>query len=413
MTGKLSATRVAREKEPGRYGDGGGLYLQVSETGAKSWTFIFRMGGRLRQMGLGSAAVFSLAEARERALACRKLCADGIDPIAHRKERRHNFLLAPQELKTFRECVDGYLKAHHSSWTNERHAKQWATTLEAYAVSVFGDAPVSTVDTDTVLRALEPIWGAKPETARRVRGRIAAVLDWATVRGYRSGANPAVWEGHLERLLPKINRATRRQHFKAMLFTKVPPFFRALREETSISAQALAFTILTAARTGETINATWAEFDLDAAVWTIPGIRMKNGRPHRVALSRPALDILRSRSEAREGDFVFQGLPRKGRKRTANPLSGSAMTALLRRLNAEGATVHGFRSSFRDWVSEATDFPSEWAEAAIAHTADRAYRRGDALERRREMMEAWAVYCLSAQTQSTGNAVAMPASTFA
>ncbi|ACA17340.1 integrase family protein [Methylobacterium sp. 4-46] len=382
---------VAKLKSPGHYGDGGGLWLQVGDKGAKSWIFRFTLRGKSRAMGLGSANTFSLAEAREKALACRKLCAEGIDPIEARKTQRQDAALEAAQAMTFRECAVAYIDAHRAGWRNAKHAAQWTTTLETYAYPHFGDRPVAAVDTDLVVRAIGPIWARKPETASRVRGRIESILDWGTTRGFRRSENPARWRGHLENLLPKRSRVQKVKHHAALPFAEVPSFLKALEFQPGVASHALAFTILTAARTGETLGATWSEFDLDARIWNVPASRMKAGVEHRIPLTESALMVLRRMAEIREGDFVFPG----GRRE--RPLSNMSMLVLLRRMQRGDLTVHGFRSSFRDWAAEHTDFPREVVEAALAHAieskVERAYRRSDLFAKRRELMEAWANYC--------------------
>jgi integrase len=392
MAGKLTAIGVAKLKSPGMYGDGGGLWLQVTGKGAKSWIFRFTLRGKARAMGLGSASTFTLAEAREKALTCRKLCADGLDPIEVRRERDGEARIQAARAMTFRQCAEAYIDAHRTGWRNAKHAAQWTATLEAYAFPVFGELPVAGVDTSLVMRALEPIWAAKPETASRVRGRVESILDWATTRGFRRGENPARWRGHLENLLPKRSRVRKVEHHAALPYAEMPAFMAALAEQPGNAARALEFTILTAARTSETLGATWSEFDLDAGVWIVPAARMKAGAEHRVPLSGPALAVLQRMAGIRSGDFVFAG-GRRGR-----PLSNMSMLMMLRRMGRSELTVHGFRSSFRDWAAETTNISAEVVEAALAHTVEskveRAYRRGDLFRKRRELMQAWALYCL-------------------
>lgn len=395
MQGKLTALGVAKLKTPGMYGDGGGLWLQVTGKGGKSWIFRFTLDGKSREMGLGSAITFSLAEAREKALTCRKLCAERIDPIESRNARREAARIEAAKAITFRQCATAYIEAHKAGWRNAKHAAQWAATLNTYAHPAFGDLPVQAVDTALVMKAVEPIWATKPETATRVRGRIESILDWAATRGFRRGENPARWKGHLANLLPKRSRVKKVEHHAALPFAEVRAFMKVLGEQPGVSAQALAFTILTAARTGETIGATWSEIDLDAGVWTVPAERMKAGAEHRVPLSDPALQILREMEAIRLGEFVFPG-GKRGR-----PLSNMAMLKTLERMSRDDLTVHGFRSSFRDWASETTAFPSEVVEAALAHTieskVERAYRRGDLFQKRRELMSAWAASSVGTQ----------------
>jgi integrase len=353
-------------------------------------------------MGLGSAGTFSLAEAREKALACRKLCAEGLDPIEVRQVQRQDAAIESARAMTFRQCATAYIEAHRAGWRNAKHAAQWTATLEAYAYPVFGELPVAGVDTGLVMRAVEPIWATKPETATRVRGRVESILDWATTRGFRRGENPARWKGHLANLLPKRSRVRKVEHHAALPFVEVPAFLKALEAQSGAAAQALAFTILTAARTSETLGARWSEIDLAARIWTVPAERMKAGVEHRVPLTAPAVAILERMAEVRADDFVFPG-GKRGR-----PLSNMAMLVLLRRMDRGDLTVHGFRSSFRDWAAETTHYAAEVVEAALAHTIEskvvKAYRRGDLFEKRRELMDAWAVHCVSMQSLSDANA---------
>lgn len=381
----LAARTVATLTKPGRHADGGGLYLTIDKAGKKRWTFMWVRGGKQREAGLGGFPGVSLAQARELAAEFRKTIAEGRDPIEARRAARR----VQASRKTFGQCSLAYVEAHEASWRNTKHRAQWRSTLETYCKSLW-DVAVDEVDTAAVLSVLQPLWQRVPETASRLRGRIEAVLDAAKAQGHRHGENPARWRGHLDKLLPKRQKLTRGHH-AAMPYGAVPGFVASLRErqEDSIAAIALEFCILTAARSGEALGARWSEFDLDAKVWTIPAARMKAGCEHRVPLSARALAILERLAAARTGEFVFPG------QRHGKPLSGMALEMVLRRMKAD-VTVHGFRSSFRDWCGEETHFPREVAEAALAHVAgdatERAYRRGDALEKRRALMEAWADY---------------------
>ena len=390
MLGKLTALGVAKLKTPGMYGDGGGLWLQVSGKGGKSWVFRYTLKGKSREMGLGPVSTFTLAEARDKALTCRKLCYEGIDPIEIRRGQRQDAAVEAAKAITFRTCAEGYIEAHKAGWRNDKHAAQWSATLATYAFPVFGDLPVQAVDTGLVLKALEVIWNTKPETATRVRGRIESVLDWAATRDYRRGENPARWKGHLQNLLPKRSKVRKVEHHAALAFKNVPEFMQSVAAQPGTAAKLMAFTILTAARTGEALGARWSEIDLEAGIWTVPAGRMKAGAEHRVPLSAAALAIL-AEMQGLDAEFVFPG----GRR--GKPLSNMAMLVLLRRMERSDLTVHGFRSSFRDWASETTDFPSEVVEMALAHTVEskveRAYRRGDLFEKRRELMAAWASFC--------------------
>jgi integrase len=387
---KLSARRVATEVNPGRHSDGGGLYLVVSESGSRKWLFIFRREGKQREMGLGSAAgptAVSLADARARAAECRSQLVGGLDPIVIRRERKS---MAAEEQTTFGEFADRYIAAHRSSWRNAKHAAQWTTTIATYASSL-RQKPLNEVFREDVLGVLKPIWLIKNETASRIRGRIEVILDAAKAEGLRVGENPAAWKGNLKHSLPKRQKL-QRGHHAAMPYANVPKFLETLRTREATAALALEFLILTASRTGEVLGCRWNEIDRTKAIWVVPGSRMKAGRDHRVPLSSPALKILDRMEPLRAGDtsLLFPG-------RNNKPLSSMAMEMLLRRMKVQGVTVHGFRSSFRDWAAEETPFPREIAEAALAHivgdSTERAYRRGDALERRRELMQAWADWC--------------------
>jgi integrase len=388
-TGRLTALKVERAKAPGMYADGGGLYLQVTEGGA-SWIYRYMLVGRPREMGLGPLALFGLSEARAKALDARRLCHEGIDPIDARRAIRAKARLDAAKAVTFMECADSYIKAQRAGWRNGKHAAQWEATLATYAKPVIGALPVQAIDTALVLKVLEPIWTAKPETAGRVRGRIESILDWAKVRGYRAGENPARWRGHLDKLLPARAKVRKVEHHAALPYAELPAFLVALREQEGIAARALEFTILTAARTGETIAATWDEINWTDKVWIIRAERMKAGKEHRVPLCDRALAILREMNPADDvagEQFVFPG------SKAGRPLSNMAFLMLLRRMGRGDLTAHGFRSSFRDWAAERTNFPSEAAEMALAHVVgskvEAAYRRGDMFEKRRRLMDAW------------------------
>ncbi|MCW5751357.1 MAG: integrase arm-type DNA-binding domain-containing protein [Anaerolineales bacterium] len=371
-------------RAPGRYGDGKGLWLHYQGPGKASWILRYSLHGRRREMGLGSTSTLSLAEAREVARQARKLVLAGIDPIEHRRAERQQ----QRQAMTFAEAAEAFIRSHRLGWKSPKHAAQWEATLATYAFPVFGRLPVGQVDTSHVMRALEPIWATKPETASRLRGRIEAVLDWAAARGHRAGDNPARWRGHLANLLPARAKVRKVQHFAALPYQQLPSFIAELRAQEGIGARALAFAILTAARTGEVIGAKWAEIDLASGIWTISGDRMKAGREHRVPLSGAALAILRALP--RESHWVFPG-GRRGR-----PLSSMALLQVLRRMGFGNITAHGFRSTFRDWAAERTSFAREVAEAALAHSisdkVEAAYRRGDLFEKRRKLMDGWAGY---------------------
>jgi integrase len=401
--GKLSAMKVAalvRGARPGLTGDGGGLYLRISRAGGTaSWVFRYRIRGKLRDAGLGSVETWSLAEARERARKLRQLRGDGLDPIEVRKSTRLEERLEAAKVMTFEQCAERYIAAHRAGWRNEKHRQQWGNTLATYVSPVFGALPVAAVDVGLVMRALEPIWTEKPETAGRVRGRIESVLDWAKARGYRQGENPARWRGHLENLLPKKSKISRVAHHAALPYPELPEFMAELRQQDGVSSRALEFAILTAARTGEVIGARWSEIDLEARLWTVPASRMKAGKEHRVPLSDAALAILKDMHAIRQAAaFVFPGV------RAGRTLSNMSLIAVLRRMG-RAMTAHGFRSSFRDWAAERTGFPAEVAEMALAHVVgdkvEAAYRRGAMLDKRRQLAEAWARYCNSPPSTGT------------
>jgi integrase len=342
-------------------------------------------------MGLGPYPEISLAEAREQAAAQRKLRLDGTDPIAVRQAGRQQAKLNSAKLMTFRACAEAYIAAHRAGWKNPKHAAQWPATLSAYAYPVFGDLQVQVVDVGLVMKAVEPIWTTKPETASRVRGRIESVLDWATARGYRQGGNPARWRGHLENLLPKKTKVRRVEHHAAMPYTELSGFMAELRQHDGIAVRALEFAILTVARTGEVIGAKWDEINLSTKVWTVPGERMKAGKEHRVPPSDAALTILDKMGAVRQGDFVFAG------GKIGRSLSNMALLMTLRRMGRGDLTVHGFRSTFSDWCADQTTTPSEVREMALAHVVsdkvEAAYRRGDLFEKRRQLAQTWARFC--------------------
>jgi integrase len=389
-TGKLSVLTV-KSRRDGLHGDGRNLWLQVTKTG-RSWVFRYRFSNRQREMGLGSVNDVSLAEARGRAAICRRLVREGVDPIERRRSNAAEDKVAEAKFVTFRQAAERYIAAQTPSWKNEKHADQWTATLKAYVYPVFGELPVQRIDTGLVTKALGVIWNEKAETAARVRGRIEAVLEWATDIGLRSGENPAR-RGRISNLLGKRSKARRVKHHAALPYKDMNAFWVDLGGREGVSAEALRFTILTAARTGEVIGSTWAEIDLQAKTWTIPGARMKAGREHRVPLSALAVEVLLRLKPLRESDasFVFPGA-RKGRA-----LSSMAMLMLLRKMERTDITAHGFRSTFRDWAAETTTFAGDMVEMALAHTvADKveaAYRRGSMFEKRMRLMDSWAKYC--------------------
>lgn len=394
---KLTDAIVQRTNNPGVYADGGGLFLQVSRSKTrttKSWLVRVRPPGMsLREMGLGSLLNVSLAEARDLAADARKLAASGVDPIRQRSHKRAMAALEAASRMTFSEAAESYIAEHEASWRNAKHRQQWRNSLHTHAFPVLKRTPIADVDITLVRKVLRPIWHTKTETANRVRSRIEAILDWAKVNGYRTGDNPACWRGNLQRALPAPGKIKKVKHHRALPHNDVPRFMRSLRQRTGMTALALEFTILTAARTGETLGATWSEMDLVNAIWTVPPERMKAGREHRVPLSARALQILNELDEkAGDSDFVFHGANRD------RPVSSMALLMLLRRMKAD-VTTHGFRSTMRQWAAETTDFPREVAEAALAHTigsaVERAYQRSDLFDRRRMLMDAWCEYCHS------------------
>lgn len=396
---KLNTKIVASLAKVGRHSDGGGLYLVIDKAGdaARSrWLYLFTQNGTRREMGLGPYPGVSLAEARKGRDEAERIVRDGGDPIETRKRARTAAISKP----TFGQMADRLIEAKRPEWKSKVHEAQWVMTMTTYCEPI-RERPIDEIDTEAVLSVLRPIWAAKAETASRLRGRIEAVLDAARALGHipQNEANPARWRGHLDKLLPKRQKLTRGHH-AAMAYADIPAFMERLRQREAISARALEFTILTAARSGEALGARWSEFDLDAKVWTLPPARMKAGRVHRVPLSDTVCAILGEMAKIRSSDFVFPGT------KPDKPLSIMAMEMVLRRMEAP-VTVHGFRSSFRDWAGNETGFPREIAETALAHVigdkAEQAYRRGDALERRRVMMAEWADFCEPQQPRSNGN----------
>ena len=387
MPSKLTARKVETAK-PGKYSDGGNLYLIVSRTGSRKWMLRFTWRGQAKEMGLGSAASVPLADAREKAAAARRKIAQGFNPIDERKRDKG--------IPTFGEMADEVREALSVGFRNEKHKAQWKSTLETYAAPLRWK-PIDTITTDDILNVLKPIWTAKAETASRVRGRIEKVLDAARAKGFRDGENPARWRGHLDHLLPRHSKLTRGHH-AAMPYVDVAAFLVELRKRQSGAALALELCILTAARSGEILGMRWSEIDLEAKIWTVSATRMKAGREHRVPLSSRTVAILRDLKQVNAGDLVFPGQARN------KPLSNMAMEMVLRRMEIHAATVHGFRSSFRDWAGNVSNFPRELAETALAHVigdkAEQAYRRSDALEKRRKLMDAWAAYCAAPKTGS-------------
>lgn len=388
---KLSAIGVTKASKPGYYGDGAGLWLQVSPSGSKSWIFRYTRASKQREMGLGPLHTVTLSEARTRAKECRLKLLDEIDPLDARKSLKQAQALERGRAMTFDQCAAAYIAAHRGGWKNAKHASQWENTLATYATPTIGALPVADVDTALVVKVLSPIWQNKTETATRLRGRIESILDWATVSKYRQGENPARWRGHLQNLLANPNKVAKVEHHPALPWQEVGSFMGDLRTRDGIAARAVEFAILTACRSGEVRGAKWSEIDLDAALWTIPAERMKAGREHRVPLSSAALGLLGSMEKL--GDTVFPG------RKEESSLSDMSLTAVLRRMDRQDITVHGFRSTFRDWCAESVEnsFPREVCEHALAHSlpdkVEAAYRRGDLFDKRVKLMEVWAVFC--------------------
>jgi integrase len=384
---RLSARAVKTTKQPGYYSDGGNLYLQVSPTLSKSWIFRYSRNSKPREMGLGSERDVTLVMARAKAAEARGLLVEGVDPVEARDGRRARERLQKAGTITFAECAKKYIAAHRAGWRNAKHAEQWQNTLDTYAGPVIGRLAVRDVDTALVMRALEPIWSKKAETASRLRGRIERILDWARVRGYRASENPARWRGHLDKLLPGALNRKGRTHHAALPYDELPAFLQDLRARDATAARSLEWLILNVSRTNEVIGARPSEVDARKAVWTVPADRMKSGKEHRVPLSARAAEIAEAQGE---GKYLFPGPE-------GEPLSNMAMLELLKRMGRDDLTVHGFRSTFRDWAAECTAYPNEVCEMALAHAirdkVEAAYRRGDLFEKRQQLMLDWAKYC--------------------
>ncbi|MCR5874231.1 tyrosine-type recombinase/integrase [Phenylobacterium sp. J426] len=394
-------------KKPGMHCDGAGLYLRVAPPSAASWVLRYMLDGKARTMGLGPFPEIDLKEARTRALEARRLKADGIDPIETRNAAKLAQRRAATKAMTFKECAEAYIASQRDGWRNDKHAAQWDSTLKAYAYPIIGGLPVAAIDTALVMQVLEQevgaannrqrLWSAKNETASRVRGRIECVLGWAAARQLRSGDNPARWKGHLAHQLPARSKVSKVKHHPALPYVDMPTFFAALRDQPGLAAKALEFAILTAARTGEVLGARWGEIDIANKVWIVPAERMKSGREHRVPLSDRAIAVLKPLSPE-EGAIDSEGYVFPGAK-TGKPLSNMSMLKLLERMKRSDLTAHGFRSTFRDWTAEQTSTPRDVAEMALAHVVsnavEAAYRRGDMLAKRIELMDSWSAYCAS------------------
>ena len=389
---------MKKTKRPGKYPDGGNLYLQVSESTrrtnsnaiTKSWLFRYSRFGKDTWLGLGPYPDVSLSEARDLATNERKKKRHGIDPLTDKHARRRAARTAHDNMMTFAECAEKYVDSQAPGWSNPKHVAQWRSTLTTLAGPVIGHLPVDQVDTPLVLRCLEPIWTTKTETANRLRGRIESVLDWSAVRGYRKGDNPARWRGHLDKLLPQPTKVAKTKHHPALPFAQVGHFMQQLRKDTAVASRALEFLILTAARTNEVIRAQWSDFDLNGKVWVVPAEHMKANRTHRVPLSAASIATLKG-VQGLDDTYVFPG-----QKRDSH-LSNGAMLQVLKRLDRASITVHGFRSTFRDWCAESTNYPADVAEMALAHAlrdkTEAAYRRGDLFEKRARLMADWARFC--------------------
>jgi integrase len=398
----LTQKRIEKLNTPGRYSDGHQLYLQVQSPTNKSWLFRYTFGGRERFMGLGPLHTIDLEEARERARQARKVLLDGADPLAVRAAEAAQRALEAARTITFEAAAKTYYESHEASWKNAKHRQQFLNTLKTYVFPTIGKLPVADIDTGLVLKCIEPIWHDRTETANRTRGRIEAVLDWATVRGYRKGDNPARWRGHLSEVLPARGKIQKTKHHAALPIDAVPAFMAALREQHGVAARALEFTILTAARTAETVGARWQEIDLASATWTIPAGRMKASKEHRVPLSKPVLQVLRDVPREKNNPFVFIGPYKAG-------LSNMAMAATLQRMERSDITVHGFRSTFRTWAGERTAHPVHVIEQALAHSigtkVERAYARGDLFTKRARLMADWGKYCMAKPAEASAKVV--------
>lgn len=417
---KLTDAAVRKAKEPGLYGDGKGLYLQVTEAAGghvtKSWVLRFKRlnvaAGKARKMGLGPYPELTLSLAREKAREARRQLLDGLDPIEARKAKFQAARLDAARTKTFKQCAQEYIADHSGSWKNQKHRDQWPASLAAYAYLAFGNFPVSDIDLPLVLKAIKPIWHEKPETASRVRGRIETILDWAATHGYRKGDNPARWRGHLENLLPPPEKVKPVKHHPALPYNDIPAFMDQLRSMQGVSARALEFLILTATRTSETLKAEWSEINVASGVWTIPAARMKAGKEHRLPLCDRLIQILEELPREDGNSFVFIG------SEAGKPLSTMALNMTLRRMTKKRAwtdkhgkaiTAHGFRSTFRDWAAERTGYPNHVVEQALAHAigdkVEASYRRGDLLEKRTRLMADWCRYCSEPVREQTDSNV--------
>jgi integrase len=388
---RLNTFKIQRMKMRGYYCDGLGLYLRVSPTGGKSWVFRFRLAGVSREMGLGSYPLHTLAQARESARHAKQQLAQGVDPINQRAQAQPQRTRVKDPQRSFEACALQYVETKKHEWRNSKHTEQWGSTLRLYAIESIGKLDVQSITTQHILGVLQPIWISKTETATRVRGRIERILDWATATGLRHGANPAKWRGHLQNLLPAPQKIAAVSHHPSMPYADLPNFYQSLKNQAGVAAQALQLLLLCANRTSEATGAQWSEFDLGTATWMIPGARMKAGKAHAVPLSESVIQMLRLRladTTISPDACVFHS--------QGKPLSSMAMAMLLRRMGYTDITVHGFRSSFRTWAAECTQFPREIIELALAHTnpnkVEAAYLRTDYVQKRRDLMAQWAAY---------------------
>jgi integrase len=393
----LSRTRADRINKPGRYGDGRNLYLKVTETGSRSWIFRYELNGVEHVMGLGPCADFTLDEARERARSARQLLRDGIDPLEKAHEARARAAQATAKLITFKKTADSYWDFHAAKWTNDRYAKLCRMRLREYIFPAIGALPVGTIDKALILKSIAPIWKTKHKTAVRTLRLVKGILDYAKVQGWREGDNPAAWKANIEHALPAL---ASNNHHAALPFTEIYDFMCKLRAERSLATRALEFTILTAARTGEVREAHWSEINLTDKTWVVPAERTKTGKEQRIPLSPQALEILQSGPRESSGDWVFMGVQQ------GKPLGTSSMKEALNRIHP-GITVHGMRSTFRDWAAETTNYQNHIIEMALGHAignaVEAAYRRGDLFEKRRKLMVDWATYCQTAPRKTEDN----------
>ncbi|MFZ4762254.1 MAG: tyrosine-type recombinase/integrase [Alphaproteobacteria bacterium] len=390
---KLSALSINKTNKQGRYSDGGGLYLQIAAGGSKSWLFRFNLNKKAYQMGLGSVSAVSLSVARQKAAACRALLDEGKNPIQARQEQQAKLLFEQASSISFNHCAEAYINAHQQAWSNAKHIAQWKSTIKQYASPVIGDLSIAAIDTPLICKILEPIWHNKTETATRLRQRLEKILDWASVKGYRQQENPARWKGHLDKILPAPAKIMNVEHRKALPYKDIPQFMQQLQAQQGIGAKAFILMILTACRTGEIIKTSWQEINLKEKLWVIPAKRMKAKKEHRIPLSEQALEILTMMQENRRNDWIFCN------ESLNKPISNGVFIAHLKRMGLkEQIDPHGFRSSFRDWAAEQTNYPREVAEQALAHSlkdkVEAAYRRGDLLEKRAALMQDWANYCM-------------------